>query len=72
MDLNLIKYVYIECSYIELYKNQPLFDEIKKYLEDLHFTLVKEVNLTLDSSGKKIQSDFLFTNNKKLNITHND
>tara|TARA_B100001093_G_C26717674_1_gene966372 strand:- start:429 stop:1166 length:738 start_codon:yes stop_codon:yes gene_type:complete len=66
IDLSLIKYVYVECSYIELYKDQPLFHQINKYLKNMGFNLKDELNTSINSFGEKIQSDFLFV--KKTNI----
>jgi|TARA_B110000211_G_C13994039_1_gene515359 FkbM family methyltransferase len=70
INLNLIKYVYVECSYIELYEGQPLFHEIKEYLENRNFYLKDELNTSINSFGKKIQSDFLFI--KKTSILENN
>jgi FkbM family methyltransferase len=55
-----IKYIYSECSYIELYKGQALFPEISTFLESHGYKLAGEYNTSYDTSGKPIQSDFLF------------
>lgn len=55
-----IKYIYAECSYIELYKGQALFPEISDFLQNYGYNLTGEYNTSYDSAGKAIQSDFLF------------
>lgn len=57
-----IKYIYSECSYIELYKGQALFPEISAFLAAFGFKKTGEFNTSYDNSGKAIQSDFLFEN----------
>ena len=39
-DLKKIKYIHLEVEFSEIYKNQPLFWEIKKYLNKNEFNLV--------------------------------
>lgn len=58
---NKIKYIYSECSYIELYKGQALFPEISEFLQSFGYRLSGEYNTSFDQSGKSIQSDFLFS-----------
>lgn len=55
-----IKYIYSECSYIELYKGQALFPEISAFLENYGYKLAGEYNTSYDNKGDPIQSDFLF------------
>ncbi len=55
-----IKYIYAECSYIELYKGQALFPEISAFLQSYGYKLAGEFNTCYDPDGKAIQSDFLF------------
>jgi FkbM family methyltransferase len=64
-DLNQIQYIYLEGSYIRLYKNQPLNKHIVKYLSIRNFELIDEYNL-IKKNNKKIQADFLFKNNKNI------
>lgn len=54
------KYIYSECSYIELYKGQALYSEINAFLESRGFKKVREYHTSYDSGGNPIQSDFLF------------
>lgn len=54
-------YVYVECSFIELYRNQALAHEVIKYLDSHNFQLASIHNMQYDRTGKEIQADFLFT-----------
>jgi hypothetical protein len=59
-------HVYVECSFMELYKGQALAHEVISFLEDFGFTLSGIYNLSYDKNGLAIQGDFLFerTNHK--------
>lgn len=61
-NLRHIKYIYLEGSYIELYKNQVLIKSIMKFLLSKCFKLIKRVNCYKNDNGKPIQADFLFIN----------
>lgn len=56
-----IEFVYVECSFIQLYKDQPLANEVIKYLQERNFTLTGIYNTHYDNEGCAVQSDFLFT-----------
>ena len=58
-NLKVIDYILVECSFVHLYRDQPLFEEIKSYLNLNNFNLILETNKTL-KKGINIQSDFLF------------
>jgi FkbM family methyltransferase len=53
-------YIYCECSFVELYKNQKLAGEIINYLSKFGFVLTGVYNPSYDCSGNCIQADFLF------------
>ena len=53
-------YLYIECSFVELYKGQALANEVIDYLSDHHYLLQGVYNTSYDRNGKAIQADFLF------------
>lgn len=53
-------WVYVECSFVELYEGQALADEVINFLHGHGFVLRGVYNLFYDSSGKAIQGDFLF------------
>ena len=61
--ITLIKYIFIELSHIELYKNQPLFTEVLDFLKKKNFILTSISNKTF-SDKKLIQADYLFINKK--------
>ena len=53
-------YIYVECSFIELYKGQALAAEVIDYLHAHQFTLIGVHNIFTNPSGVAIQGDFLF------------
>lgn len=55
-------WVYVECSFVELYAGQALADDIITWLHDRGFRLDGVYNLTYDEKGRAIQGDFLFMN----------
>lgn len=58
--LGCFDYIYVECSFVELYKGQALAYQVIDYLHAKGFFLWGIYNLTTDSSGISIQGDFLF------------
>lgn len=54
-------YIYCECSFVELYKNQKLAGDVILYLGKLGFRLSGLYNLSNDRNGNCIQADLLFT-----------
>jgi len=56
-------YVYVECSFVELYQGQALADEIIAWLQKKDFSLSGVYNMVYDGNGHKVQGDFLFTSN---------
>ncbi len=59
--LNKFSHLYIECSFIELYKGQALAHQIISWLEQRNFVLSGVHNLYYEKNGRAIQGDFLFT-----------
>jgi FkbM family methyltransferase len=55
-------WIYIECSFIELYTGQALAPEIIAYLAQFGFELSGVFNQYVDLTGRAVQADFLFTN----------
>jgi FkbM family methyltransferase len=53
-------YVYVECSFVELYQGQAIADEIIAWLREQGFKLSGVYNLCYDKKGKAVQGDFLF------------
>lgn len=64
--LNKFSYVYVECSFIELYEGQALAGEVINFLSGSDFMLNGVYNMSYDHNGKAIQADFLF---KKISPT---
>ncbi len=60
--LNRFSYVYVECSFVELYIGQAMAHEVIDYLHDHEFTLAGAYNMIYDKQGIAIQADFLFRN----------
>jgi len=54
-------WVYVECSFVELYEGQALADAVISWLRCHGFSLRGVYNMTYDDSGKSIQGDFLFS-----------
>jgi FkbM family methyltransferase len=59
--LNRFAYVYVECSYIELYAGQALANEVITWLRERGFRLSGTYNPTTDREGRIVQADFLFS-----------
>jgi FkbM family methyltransferase len=57
--LSHIDAVYVEVSYVELYKGQPLHEDITRYLIEAGFTLDGRHN-THAHEGEPVQADLLF------------
>lgn len=60
--LDRFSWVYVECSFIELYEGQALSHEVVDYLSQQGFLLVGVYNLTCDNEGLAVQADFLLAN----------
>lgn len=54
-------FVYCECSFVELYKEQKLAKDVILYLGKLGFGLSGIYNAAYDRAGNCIQADLLFT-----------
>jgi FkbM family methyltransferase len=52
--------IYVECSFVELYRGQALVDDVIAYLREHGFRLEGVYNTSYDSSGRAIQADLLF------------
>jgi len=58
--LGSFQYVYVECSFVELYEGQALAHDVIGYLGEHGFRLSGIYNTHYDKSGLAIQGDFLF------------
>ncbi len=54
------RWIYVECSYMELYDGQALADDIENLLADRGFSLAGRFNLIEDPVRGPVQGDFLF------------
>jgi FkbM family methyltransferase len=60
--LNSVMLIYIECSFVELYKSQVLAHEVIDWLHQRDFMLTGVYNVALDENHHAVQADFLFRN----------
>ena len=58
--LDRLDWIYVECSFVELYAGQALADEVIAWLRERGFALHGVHNMAYDRSGQAIQADFLF------------
>jgi FkbM family methyltransferase len=58
------RYVYSECSFVELYRGQALAADVILYLIDRNFELSGVYGQVEDSNRRPVQADFLFTNTR--------
>jgi FkbM family methyltransferase len=58
--LSSFEYIYLECSFMELYSGQALAHEIIAFLEKEGFYLSGVYRLSYDRQGASVQGDFLF------------
>ncbi len=58
-------HIYVECSFVELYKGQPLATEIIDFLRGHEFELAGAYNVQYDTQGRAIQADLLFARSPK-------
>lgn len=54
------KWIYCECSFVELYIGQHLVSEVIEWLSSKGFRIEGMYNPTYDKNGHAIQADFLF------------
>lgn len=61
--LNKFAYIYVECSFIELYDGQALCHEVILFLQERGVYLKGVYNIYYDKFGIAIQADLLFAAN---------
>jgi FkbM family methyltransferase len=57
-------WIYVECSFVQLYEGQPLAPEILAWLEERNFAVAGNFNPTTARDGTRLQADLLFRNRK--------
>ena len=53
-------WVYVECSFMELYAGQSFADEVIAWLRERGLRLVGVYHMAYDGEGRAVQADFLF------------
>lgn len=64
--LDKIEFIYVECSFMELYKDQALASDIISFLFARGFRLNGVHNTSVNKKGIAVQADFLFANKKLI------
>ena len=52
--------ILVECSFFELYKGQPVADEVVRFLHSRTFALTSVTSPYVDRDGQVLQADFVF------------
>lgn len=65
--LDKFKYIYIELSFVEFYKDQKLANELIRWLLNRGYQLTAVFNLIYDKHGWPLQGDFMFTMSRNSN-----
>ncbi|NOY71248.1 MAG: FkbM family methyltransferase [Gammaproteobacteria bacterium] len=58
--LEQFQYIYVECSFVELYAGQAFADEVIAFLRERNFILEGVYNPCYDKNGRAVQADFFF------------
>ncbi len=58
--LERFQYIYVECSFVELYAGQAFADEVIAFLRERNFILEGVYNPCYDKNGRAVQADFFF------------
>ena len=58
--LDRFDWVYVECSFMELYAGQAFADAVIAWLRERGLRLAGVYNMSYDSDGRAVQADFLF------------
>ena len=56
------QYVYVECSFMELYEGQASANDVVRFLHERNYALNGIHNLVYDNAGRSVQGDILFEN----------
>jgi FkbM family methyltransferase len=58
--LDHVAWIYVECSFRELYGGQALADQVIRHLHELGYGLTGIFNTAYDGDGAPLQADFMF------------
>lgn len=58
--LDRFAWVYVECSFVELYAGQAFADAVIAWLREREFVLRGVYHMAYDGDGRAVQADFLF------------
>lgn len=58
--LDRFDWVYVECSFVELYAGQSFAGEVIAWLRERGLRLAEVYNMAYDGEGRAVQADFLF------------
>lgn len=58
--LDRFAWVYVECSFVELYAGQSFADEVIAWLRERGLRLTGVYHMAYDDNGRAVQADFLF------------
>lgn len=64
MALDKFDFIYVECAFEELYKNQALVGDVIEYMKDRGFSLCSFVNLYYSKPGVSSEADVLFNSSQ--------
>ena len=59
LKIKCFKYIYVELSHVELYREQALYNEVSNFLVDSGFICQEVVNKSYFNS-KLVQADYLY------------
>ncbi len=57
-------YLYVECSFVELYRGQAFADQVIAFLREHGFVLTGIYSLYHDKNGRALDGDFFFRNSR--------
>ena len=64
--LSQFAYVYVECSFVELYAGQALADDVAEFLRSRGFRMGGVFNQVMSTELGAIQADFLFVSGRQM------
>jgi FkbM family methyltransferase len=58
--LSRVNWVYVECSFLELYEGQAMFEEVDEVLVNQGFSMIQQFNTRYTKNGEAVQADCLY------------